>query len=344
MRIFFVGDVQAHEWSTFGTIDVDGVNSRLKDVVVELRRIFKLAKKRKVQNVFILGDIFQDRDKLSVIVTLMLKKVLRQFRKRDIEVFLLKGNHDRTSIGNFSSIDLLSDVATIITEPQHVKLDSAVVLAIPFLPDDRDVLKSLDMCDNDDAIILHVGIRDAGWNEGIHLKNIPKNIPTFIGHDHTHKRLRKHVWYVGSMLHVNWSDQGQEKVIAELNTKTHKVKWHKTKGPEFTTIFLETIDTHIGDLTNKFVRVLWSGSFGEISKVRDKVRKAGAIGVEVTPSVIAAITSQQDTEKKTMKLTKLLKKQIKQLPKKDRQETMILGQEILNEAIDESYVQKSGDC
>lgn len=340
MKAYIIGDLQAHAWKQFET-DTSQVNSRLMDLINELKRIRQLAVKNKVTNVFILGDVFEERGKIDVVVLNMLYREFLKFKKQNIKVITLVGNHDKVPLGDFHSLEVFQDVCTVCDEPTVYKFRGAKVLAIPFQAESKDTVKALKKFGRDvDMILMHTAVRgaklDSGktWDEGIRLKHIPKKPYVFMGHDHSFKQLRKRVWYVGSLLHVDWGDAGKEKFFVEWNSKNKPV-FHHTEGPVFkqfkvpeTTRLKKTLRS-LKNCSGNFVRIYYAGSFTDFSKIKRIVtRLLKARYVEVFPET-HILTAEELHQTINYDLDPVLKKYVKKLPKSIRKEAFILGKDIL---------------
>lgn len=349
MKAYILGDLQAHAWGE--SVTPEGVNARLMDVVHELRRIRKQALKNNVKHIFILGDVFEERGKLDVVVLNMIYREINRMIAKNIEVIIILGNHDKIDVGNFHSLEVFRNIATVIDEPQMLKQDDVKILAIPFMAEPKDVVKVLRKKGKKaDLILMHTSVLnvklDSGhkWTEGIPLKTIPKKPWTLIGHDHTHKQLRKRVYHVGSLLHVDAGDRGKEKVFAEYNSKKHRVRWHKTYGPEFVEFKMQYQEKKSWKKMLKkvkdrcegnFVKLHYDGPLDLTGKIKRFLeRKLYARTAEILP-IVAASSDEPLKVSTTKRLRKMMKQWAqKHVPTDDREQVVALCNNIIKEALE----------
>lgn len=358
MKAFIVGDLQASIWGQ--QVTPDGVNQRLMDLIEQLYRIRDLANERNIRWVFIVGDIFEERGKLDVVVLTLLIRCLYSFKKLDINVILLVGNHDRIPAGEFHALEALKrHVFGVVDKPTMLMCDKVNVLALPYDPEPRNTVRKLKAVGNDaELILLHVAVKGVKlpsgerWAEGIRLKHIPKKAVVLMGHDHHHKKLRKKVWYVGSLLQLDWGDAGVEKVFAEYNSKTQSVKWHKSYGPQFINYgvrkskkIIEILLRNSTKLRKKFkgnfVRIQYDGPMefsGKIKKIA--LVKCSARSIELVQTPLA--TNVAAAASKSERLHQMMKRVVASADESERGSLLELGSSILSEAMHESRLQKTG--
>jgi len=343
MKAFITTDLQLHAWQ-HASIGPDGVNERVMDVIHSLRQLRELAKEKKIGYLFIKGDIFEERGKLDVVVLNSFYRELFAFRKAGIRVIMLVGNHDWVPVGDFHSLEVFQDLVTVVSKPTRFNFDGTRVLAIPFMPEPRKVVKYLRKFGKQaDLILLHTSVLNvrlnsgAKWTEGIPLKAIPKKPWTLIGHDHTFKKLRKRVYHLGSLLHVDKGDTGKKKYFAEYNEG--KVIFHPSQGPEFKEF---TLDIWNGKLSKKirkkmrghFISITFAGDTNVIGEIKQYVlNKAKARSCDISISkheVDASAPSFKETA--SIRLNKALKRCMKDLPESEQKPTFRLGLEVLAEA------------
>jgi hypothetical protein len=301
MKIAFVGDLQTHAWSAFGSVTPDGLNERLMDTIHALQRVRSKMKIERMKHLFILGDIFQARGTLDVVVIGALIREFTAYRKDGIEVYLLLGNHDRVPVGDFHSLESFNRLCHVIDQPALItattgKLtiaESVTVAAIPYIPKYetlRDSVKQLGT--HADVLIGHFAIRGSKlpnssktWQEGLTLGEIPQRPMVFLGHDHRHKFFRKKkVCVAGSLLQVDRGDTGIDKFWFTFDTRTKTVHRYRSEGPEFIRLVQRTptVDRNVRHLVNgNFVDVELHTEVSDLGSIRQQYMDLGARAVEV---------------------------------------------------------------
>lgn len=354
MRAYILGDLQAHAWGQ--SVTQEGVNERLMDVVRQLRRTRKKAIKNKIKYIFILGDVFEERGKLDIVVLNMIHREIAACSAQGIEVIIVLGNHDKIDVGDFHSLEVFRNIASIVDKPRLVKADGAKVLVIPFMAEPKKIVKVLKRKGKKaDLILMHTSVLNvkldsgAKWTEGIPLKSIPKKPWTFIGHDHTHKKLRKRVYHVGSLLHVDAGDRGKEKVFAEIHVSRDKegkkqtqVRWHKTKGPEFVEFKMQyqekkwkkTLKSIRDRCEGNFVKLHYDGPLNMIGKIKRYLeRKLHVRSADILP-VVTASADESLKISTTKRLRTMLKEYAKKhVPEADRDSVVSICNAVIKEAL-----------
>lgn len=125
MRPFGIcSDVHLHNWSQFATINPDGLNSRLDNILDELATAGLSVKNNGGKTLYIPGDLFHVRGSVSPTV---LNPVIDLFKKLTdflgITVRVLTGNHDlesRDSEAMSSACEALRTIngVTVVSEPK----------------------------------------------------------------------------------------------------------------------------------------------------------------------------------------------------------------------------------
>jgi len=334
MKAVFIGDLQAHAWSQYSRTLIDGMNDRLMDVITELQRVRIFAMSKGVGVVCILGDVFQERGKLDVMVLNAIYREIEAFRRVKMRVVLLLGNHDRTPVGNFHSLEVFRGIADVIDEPTDLEIGGYHIAAIPFLPEAKDTstwLKKLG--GKADFIILHTAVKGVtlpsgeAWGDGVPLNDIPDKW-TFMGHFHKFTQLRARCHYVGSFLQLNWGEAKDEKVFGLY--MNGKVSWIPTQGPRFIEVTSTEVGARLG-LKGNFVRVHYYGPVDEAGAIRSYLLDTvGARAVElVFPPHVAVETIKNLDDPRVLDL---VSSYVQGAPIADRSNLLDTGRAILQKA------------
>ena len=263
MKIALLGDLQAKSPALYPATDKDGVNLRLLDVIHELDRIRQVAAKREVEAVCVLGDIFDQRNTLDVIVLNQVYRAFRRYVDSGLRLIVLVGNHDRVDVGHEHSLEVFKSFCTVVDTPQRIVLRGGIIVAIPFDPTPQKVEDAIAeyVTDSTNLLLLHEAIQEVWlpngkvWGEGIRLNAIPPHVITLAGHFHRWREVREgNVYYVGSLQQVDRGDTGIVKYYAVYNSETHTVVFPKTHGPQFVNLdvpFMPDVDLPAGRYTQE---------------------------------------------------------------------------------------------
>ncbi len=232
-------------------------------------------KEENIKDVFILGDLMDNRNTINVKI---LSEVTKLFREdfKDFNIRVLCGNHDiyyKTSVktNSLSFLDILPNVQVIddITIDKHIlKETGKKILQVPWIVDEEDFLNRVsneniecDYCfghfELEGFNLTRYVVSHGGQDPNMILDNY---IRTYSGHYHNKSRKRqgdKYIQYLGCPFHLTRSDIGDDKgfFIIDLDNDTDEfikntvsMEFKKIKYPDkFTKKDIEgnIIDVHI---------------------------------------------------------------------------------------------------
>lgn len=211
---------------------------RLNDCLKCLEWIFDTARKNNISNIIFAGDLYQERQNISV---LTYQKTFEVFEKNaDIKTYLLMGNHDMYlnechSTSSIIPLRALPNVQ-IIAEPGMINIQGKDIDFLPYtknppaeiekhfkkksdilfghLSVDSAILNSyyktlseISVEHDGETIKVDVGIFE-GWKK------------VLLGHFHGAQKLNDTVEYIGSPLQLNFNEVFQEKHIIILDLDT----------------------------------------------------------------------------------------------------------------------------
>ena len=257
MRLICIGDIHAAIYKRYPETAPDGTNLRLLDIVNELDRIRGLCVKNKVETVCFLGDIFDTRNTLDVVVLNAVYKALMAMSASGLRLVLLVGNHDRCDTGKEHSLEVFKPFCEVVDTPRVLPLEDGNIVAIPFHPNLSVVSRAIKQLVTSDTrlLLLHGMIKGTllpnatVLDHGIPLAAVPEHVLCLAGDIHLHQQLRERVFYVGSLLQKDAGDKGQEKFFAFYDTAVDKLRWQRTFGPKFVNtdvLFLPNVENRDG--------------------------------------------------------------------------------------------------
>ncbi len=257
MRLIVIGDLHCGIYRRFPETSPDGVNLRLLDIVNELDRICQLCVKHKIETVVFLGDVFDQRNTLDVVVLNAIYKAFRSFKDSGIRLVLLVGNHDRCDVGREHSLECFKSFCDVVDVPTVLPVGDRCVVAVPFHPNPSAVVRAINQLVTSDTklLLLHATIKGTllpngtSLGDGIPLAAIPEHVVCLAGDIHLHQQVRERVYYVGSLLQKDRGDSGQEKFFAFHDTATGILRWQRTFGPKFVStdvLFLPNVENRDG--------------------------------------------------------------------------------------------------
>jgi len=210
-----VSDVHLHNWSAFSSVLPSGENERLRIILDELSHAVDTMVSAGCKRMYIAGDLFHVRGKITPSV---MNPTLRMFEQliKKIDIRIIPGNHDLESDESCeltNATQALSALGCVVaTEPMYFTDDD--VLMIPWEPSLaklKKTMKELHTKYEPNAVIIHAplngvipGIPDHGLESkelgGIGYKKV------FCGHYHNRTDFGNGVWSCGALTHQTWND------------------------------------------------------------------------------------------------------------------------------------------
>lgn len=215
-KIIILGDVH---------FDVSSGNQTILENQLEFfnKQLFPYMKENGIQTIIQLGDLMDNRNKVSVNVSHYLKKDFFDVMKREeIELYTLIGNHDiyHKDTREIHSLELFNEIYNnfhIINDIHTLNISDKKLLIVPWvLPDEK--YNFSDYLDTN-YIFGHFETNGVEMVKGINCNSSHafgmdsfKGIKTFSGHFHLRRYYENsNIFYVGTPNQINWSDYNEQK-------------------------------------------------------------------------------------------------------------------------------------
>jgi DNA repair exonuclease SbcCD nuclease subunit len=215
-KIIILGDVH---------FDVGNGNQTVLENQLQFfnNQLFPYMKENNIKTIIQLGDLMDNRNKVSVNVTHYLKKDFFDVMKREgISLYTLIGNHDiyhkdTREIHSLGLFDIIYDNFYIINDIQTLNISDKNLLIVPWvLPDEKYNFE--DYLDTN-YIFGHFETNGVEMVKGINCNSSHafgmdsfKGIKTFSGHFHLRRYYEtSNIYYVGTPNQINWSDYNEQK-------------------------------------------------------------------------------------------------------------------------------------
>jgi DNA repair exonuclease SbcCD nuclease subunit len=306
-------DVHSHNFSQYSRIDENGVNSRLKRTCEALHWAMQETLKAGAKKFIVAGDLFHVRREVPTVVLDMTAKVLEA--NRDLDIYLLVGNHDLNSSSDHNSVSALSGLATIVDKPCVHDIAGIKVGFIPWVDDQTKLKGIISKLYKAGArhLVGHLGIDGAKLGPSsieipghVQLEGIvPSDVKwVALGHYHKPQVIHEdpHIRYVGSPLQHGRGERNEDKgfVLAYQD----KLKFiENTFSPRFIDVEEGTDISAIR--SHDYVKIV-----GKSKTENDTLLKqvADVTGGEVQDAVLEVRTPQE--MKQRLKLTGLENKKM----------------------------------
>lgn len=297
-----VSDIHAYNSTVYSHTNSDGVNSRLRIILDELKRAAAVLKAAGGSTMIVAGDIFHVRGSIDPEVLNPLRATIEEILLDDINIYAIPGNHDLKSkdsrklssqIENLAQISITGGMFRCFSEPTIIRMGPEIFGFAPWRNTVPDLMNDLAELrkhpDTEKAhVFIHAGIDGviSGMSahglthtdlEAIGFKRI------YAGHYHNHKVFPGgSVVSIGATTHHNWGDIGTRAGFLIVDTVADTVTFHDTQAPKF---------HDISGLSEGDIELLCMGNYvrfrgptmtqGEIDDLKNQLVKWGALGVSI---------------------------------------------------------------
>jgi DNA repair exonuclease SbcCD nuclease subunit len=257
--MLITADVHLHTFKAFADKKSE-MNSRLKNTLSVLDQMLNYTIKHNDKQIIFVGDTFETKNVVEAITNNNLADWLNKCHEAEVEVILLVGNHDISSLGD-ESITLLHPLnyfpnVKVINQATMIPFEYGTLSFVPFR-------RSQETCR---AMINEMVAKVSEHNKGsvdeqinflfyhgavvgakisnrefldakaaLSIADLHPNFFTqvFLGHFHQHQKLMDNVRYVSAPLHHDANDSGDTRGFYHYDLKENKLKFVKTKYPSF---------------------------------------------------------------------------------------------------------------
>lgn len=258
--------------------------------------VCNIIEKESIDVMCVLGDLFDDRFELDVLVLNTVRNLLLYIVDRfpKLKLKLLVGNHDAyyahtnlvNSLNKFSG---LHENIEVISEIKKYNFDGCRTVMVPWLIDgskDEKIFKkivdhynehkkySFDLCLGHFSINGFEVIKGVVEEKGIKQEDFNAFKSVFSGHFHIRNKIGN-IQYLGCPYEITWNDAGDEKGVTVFDTHDHSVVFYKnTVSPRHVIIKaseienIQDIDAVVKD--NK-VRLIIDKKVENIEKIEEKI-------------------------------------------------------------------------
>jgi len=190
-----------------------GLGTRSDDIFWALNVVSEHCKRNNITEIIIIGDLFHDRESISVGVLCQAFDFFRQCKADGQTWIAFPGNHDMFLKHSWSinSLRPLSDHLTIIEDVKLLKLDDRRFWILPFIYSESAYMKILEhietMYEPGDVLLTHIGVKSSTLNVCFLIQHWSfvdfsnsKFDRIYAGHFHLHHQVGRNVWYPGSLI------------------------------------------------------------------------------------------------------------------------------------------------
>lgn len=241
------------------------------------------------------GDFFTNRIAQNLQTLLTFSKILKLFKKRDVKLVGIPGNHDKTNQDSEDSyLDIFSNYPSL-----EIVRDSKVIvkkdISIGFLPfftksysERTKKLKSQTkkLKTTKNILITHKafnGVRNNDGtlvDDGATIKSVKFWDYVYVGHYHDASQVGKNIIYTGSSYQSNFGENIEDKGF-QILMSDGTMELHRSDFPKYIKVKLDISDDIDNEIemyseTDNNIRFVFTGDKSDISKIdRSKLDNLG---------------------------------------------------------------------
>lgn len=167
-----------------------------------------------VKTIFSLGDAFTSRTGQTLSVLIARKNWLSRCRDKDIDVFEIPGNHDKTDLESEDSyLDIYSDQPNyhLYKKEKVLRFHGLICCFLPYFPEDgsypkrlQDLAAKARKSPEKKLLFTHIAVDGVKNNDGTEVSNTLSGSlfktfdSVFVGHYHNRSQVGKNIHYIGS--------------------------------------------------------------------------------------------------------------------------------------------------
>lgn len=261
----FLADLQLGERKDLNVPTASGLNSRLLEGIDIVNQVGELAKKFQVKRIFLLGDVFDLKDRIPARIMILFAEAVKKF---PCKLTILKGNHDFAE-DDYAPVRLLEREGRLefISEPSFD-------MEIAFLPYFRkyetfteewkklhETIKGDTGFDaNVKLFLFHNTVSGAKFSNNLKAEGT-FDLPTFAnirylaGDIHLPQKVGP-IQYLGSPYQVDFGEEGQNKFVYLYKADIDLLTSVELKYPKFVSVDISTInDIEQKDVEGNYVRM-----------------------------------------------------------------------------------------
>jgi len=284
MELLIFSDLHIHNYKAFNEN-----GDRLDNCLRVLMEMFETAAAQGISHILFVGDLYDQQQAIPPIVINNTIEVFKALFDEYPEILFIAitGNHDQSTknlkdapaVSSIQHLDTIFENFKVIDNSYMVLEDLITVYGIPYYSHQEHFQQAIPGPGMHDAILLiHQTPRHS--NEMIPYECTAEQFSefdyVFCGHIHKYERLADNFEIVGSPLHRDLGDEGQDKGYLIYNTDTKTTQRVLLDYPKFERPVVEFTeqDTEVDRLTED--------SFARASHKEDLIKEyAETIGLEV---------------------------------------------------------------
>lgn len=284
-----------------------GAGSHQKSIITALTGISRYCEDNSISDVVVLGDLFHDRQFISIEVLCAAFEFFQSCKRRGIRWIAYPGNHDMFLKYSWkvNSLKPFSDVLTIINDVKLLDFDGRRFWVLPFIYSEAAYMRVLANIEKQykpgDTLLTHIGVRSSTLNVCFMLQDWSvvdfsdsKFETIYTGHFHLYQKVGRNVWFPGSIVPFKFDEGDSEHgfFVYDLSSGKHNFVniWDTIakycpdmhRPPQYCT-FHDTLlaDKSREEVAGNLIRVAVTREYSpnEKATIRDRLMNLGARSV-----------------------------------------------------------------
>ena len=288
MKFVFFTDSHFHLFTNYAKPDDEFVNDRFKEQIEALQKVFDIAREEKADVIFG-GDLFHKRNSVDTRVYNKVFEVLAI--NRDIDVYMLRGNHDSVtnSLYTSSSIEPIGYLPNVhIFSSTDTFSFTDVNLVFEPYGDETEEIKEHIKGSYDESktniLVAHLGVEGSLTGKGSHRLEgafgyqdlLPDNY-AFILLGHYHRRqyfTNPNHFYGGSLMQQSFSDEQESNGVHLIDTEKMTTEFIPINTRRFITIQGDSIPENFDQLIDEdnFIRVIGTANHAKVLEMDESMK------------------------------------------------------------------------
>ncbi len=288
MKFIFFTDSHFHLFTNYAKPDDEFVNDRFKEQIEALQKVFDIAREEKADVIFG-GDLFHKRNSVDTRVYNKVFEVLA--RNRDIDVYMLRGNHDSVtnSLYTSSSIEPIGYLPNvhIFSSPDTFSFTDVNLVFEPYGDETEEIKEHIKGSYDENKtniLVAHLGVEGSLTGKGSHrlegafgYQDLLPNNYAFILLGHYHRRqyfTNPNHFYGGSLMQQSFSDEQDSNGVHLIDTDKLTTEFIPINTRRFITIQGEDIPENFDQLIEEdnFIRVIGTANHAKVLEMDESMK------------------------------------------------------------------------
>jgi len=338
MKFVYIADIHLSRYSQDKIEDESNLPERLHSIRRALIEVAEYCIANDIDHIIIGGDTLHGK---SVIYAIAQELMLDYFNDyQNIQFIVIDGNHDLSGKGKrvVSALRPLKNVPNVdwIRFDTTLFWESEDILFVPYSYDLAQVIKK----NKAKILISHFGLSEGMLNSGmsiisdVSIKDLTGRYEcVLLGHYHRPQEIIRpdiSIYYVGSLIQLDWGEKGDEKRFLVVDSKTMEIQSIPiTQYKQH--IEIELLSSNVDEAlqaareakkAGHHVNVIMKEAV-DLTSVKGEFRVVDKTETDITDRGITSSMSQEDKCRKYL--------DIKQIPEDKREAYLQLAKEIIDE-------------